>query len=303
MTESEQSAIDISHFESLILIAGISGAGKSKALDVLADLGYFNLENLPVPLLRDFITFSRSAPGRFRKTVLLADIDSRDKLNEFMEFVSKLSPQKGKLHLIFMDCAKDTILKRYSETRRPHPSFDPARDKTLEDAIIRERQRLSPFLERANLLVDTTNLTIHDLKRELKGFCDSLSAEKDRTIRINFLSFGFKYGAPLDCDLVVDVRFLPNPYFMEHLREKDGREPEVASYVKTSPTCEEFLVRYTSLLEFLVPQYIFEGKYYLNIGVGCTGGKHRSVAVAEELSRRIHHEDYLISVKHRDAGR
>lgn len=292
--------IDLSHMDSLVLLAGISGAGKSKALDVLSDLGFFNLENLPVSLVRQFIEFTKSSPGKFRRTVLGVDIDSADKLTEYMGIIEQFSPRHGKVHLIFLDCSNETLIRRYSETRRPHPSFDPIKDSTLEDAILRERNRLLPFREQANLLIDTSNFTIHDLKRELKEFVDSLSSIKEGIIRVNFISFGYKYGVPRECDLVIDVRFLANPYFVDHLREKTGLEADVSAFVLETDASKEFVNRYTSLLEYLLPLYMFEGKYYLNIGVGCTGGRHRSVALSEALAKRIASSDYLIGVKHRD---
>jgi len=279
---------------------GLSGAGKSSAMDLLEDSGYFVVDNLPVPLLNTFLTFSKSGGSRFANTALLLDVDSQDSRTQLMPLLRGSSPRPSNLKVIFLDADSRTIIQRYSETRRPHPSFDPEKDKSLEDTIARERARLQPIKEVADLIVDTTALNIHALKRELRDFLESLGAVSRRHMRVNFLSFGFKRGIPLDCDLIVDVRFLRNPHFVESLRERDGREREVRDYVFASPEASEFVSRYADLLTFLLPKYQFEGKAYLNVGVGCTGGKHRSVAIAEALSSRISGSEYLVSVKHRD---
>jgi UPF0042 nucleotide-binding protein len=202
--------------------------------------------------------------------------------------------------LIFLDADTRSIVRRYSETRRPHPGFDPAKDKSLEETIQRERARLQPIKEAADLVLDTSSMNIHALKRELRDFLQNLGTVSARSMLVNFLSFGFKRGTPIDCDLIVDVRFLKNPHFIEDLREQDGRDQPVRDYVFSSPDAAEFVRRYAELLSFLLPKYQFEGKAYLNIGVGCTGGKHRSVAIAEALSKTIDPSRYLVSVKHRD---
>ncbi len=292
----------ISHISCFLLIAGISGAGKSTALHTLSDLGFYVIDNLPLPLVPAFVQFSRSVPNKFVHTALLLDIDSKEKLEQLLELV-KFLHRPTNLKLMFLDCAKETIIKRYSETRRPHPGFIPEKDKTLEDAILREKETLIPFKEMAHVVIDTTSHTVHDLRREVKAFAESLTSEKKGNVRVNFVSFGFKYGIPLDCDLVVDVRFLPNPHFVPELKEHTGLEASVSDYVLTTVPAQEFVKRYVDLLNFLIPQYVFEGKSYLNIGIGCTGGKHRSVAIAEELVKHISQDGCLLSVKHRDIHR
>ena len=289
----------IDHLQSLIILVGTSGAGKSKALDAISDFGYFNLENVPVELLPQFIEVTKSDPSRYQRLVILPDINSTATLESLLDFIGKVTP-KNHVHCIYLDCADEVIIRRYSETRRPHPCFDPARDKTLEDAIVRERTRLSLFRDRANLLLDTTNWNIHELRRALMSYIESISFSNEHIFRLNFLSFGFKYGLPNDCDLVMDARFLPNPYFIEDLRDKDGTDQAVADYVLQSPECIEFLKRYRDLLSFSLPLYINAGKQYLNVGIGCTGGRHRSVALAESLSKSFAHPGHLVSAKHRD---
>lgn len=292
--------LDANHFQSLILVTGMSGAGKSHALDTLEDRGYYSLDNLPVSLFRQFIEFSKSTPAKFERTALLLDIDSRDKLEELNRALDAIDPKRERVKFVFLEATTETIIKRYSETRRPHPGFDAAKDRSLEDTIQRERSRLQPIREVANVIIDTSRLSVHDLRRELGAFVDSLPFAPGKLMRVNFLSFGFKYGLPIDCDLVVDVRFLPNPFFVEELREKSGLEPAVRDYVLDMPQTKEFTKRYSEMLEFLLPQYAFEGKSYLNIGIGCTGGMHRSVAIAEALRGMVDPQLYLVSVKHRD---
>ncbi|MBN8548006.1 MAG: RNase adapter RapZ [Deltaproteobacteria bacterium] len=293
-------SLDTSHIRSLILVAGMSGAGKSHALDTLEDRGFYILDNLPVPLFRQFIEFSGSTPAKYERTALLLDIDTRDKLAELNKVLDEIDPKRKLIKFVFLEATNETIVKRYSETRRPHPGFDSAKDKSLEDTIQRERSRLQPLREIASIVIDTSNLSVHELRRELGGFVDSLPFAPGKLMRVNFLSFGFKYGLPIDCDLVIDVRFLPNPHFVESLREKTGLEPVVRDYVLETAPAREFTKLYSELLAFLLPQYAFEGKSYLNIGVGCTGGQHRSVAIAEALQTLIDPKLYLVSVKHRD---
>lgn len=288
------------HIRSLILVTGLSGAGKSTAMDLLSDSGYYVVDNLPVPLLEQFLAFSITQEDRYHNTALLLAVDSQDNRTQLLKFLETATP-RSHLKVIFLDADNRSILRRYSETRRPHPGFDPLKDKTLEDTISRERARLQPIKERADLVIDTSTFNIHALKRELREFLLRASGEgSNRALRVNFLSFGFKNGLPLDCDLVVDVRFLRNPHFVEELRERTGLEKEVADYIFASPDAGEFVDKYSTLLEFLLPRYQFEGKAYVNIGVGCTGGKHRSVAIAEALSKRIDSGAFNVSVKHRD---
>ena len=288
--------------QSLIFLVGTSGAGKSKALDALADFGYFNIENVPVELLPSFLEVAQKDPVRYQKLAILPDINSTEKLETLLKFIDTISAshKETKVTSIYIDCADAVIVRRYSETRRPHPCFDPTRDKTLEDSIIRERTRLSLFRDRASLLLDTTNWNIHELRRTLVTFIETIAFSPEHLFRLNFLSFGFKYGLPSDCDIIMDARFLPNPYFITELRDKDGMDAAVASFVLTNPSCQQFMDKYLDLLTFSLPLYINAGKQYLNVGIGCTGGKHRSVAIAESLSKSFDSPLYLVSAKHRD---
>jgi UPF0042 nucleotide-binding protein len=284
----------------LVVLAGLSGAGKSSGLDVLEDNGYFPVDNLPVPLLPEFLTFAGSSGPKYSRTALLVEIDSSTRLQQLMQFIKAIDREQTRVELIFIECNRETILRRYSETRRPHPGFNPVIDKTVGDAIDRERHLLLPFKEAASFVIDSSELTTHDFKRQVRQFIDTLDPAAHRQVRVNFQSFGFKYGLPPECDLVVDVRFLPNPHFVPELKESTGLDTPCAQYVLAQPAAIEFLDRYSALLNYLIPQYINEGKAYINIGVGCTGGRHRSVTLAEELRRRITVADCLLSVAHRD---
>jgi UPF0042 nucleotide-binding protein len=284
-------------FDSLILVTGISGAGKSTAMHLLSDSGYYVVDNLPVPLLRNFLSFSQGAGARFRKTALLVDVDSQESQQLLMPLLSARLPN---VQLIFLDANTPAVVRRYSETRRPHPGFDPALDTSLAEAIQRERVRLQKIKETANFILDTSDLTVHQLKSRLRDFLLSLGTVSAISMRVNFLSFGFKKGVPIDCDLVADVRFLRNPHFVEALRDNTGRDSAVRDYVFSSPDAAQFVEKYSELLRFLLPRYRTEGKAYVNIGIGCTGGKHRSVAISEALASALSSEPFLISVKHRD---
>lgn len=293
----------LGHISSLILLAGLSGAGKSSALHFFADSGFYTIDNLPIALFSDFIDFSRNDASRYGRTALLLDIDSRGKLDDFSKLLASLDRSATRVEMIFLDCRKDTLLRRYSETRRPHPGFRPGEDRTLADAIDRERALLFPLRESANLVIDTSDMNIHELRRSLKAFVDTIAPDRNRRLHVNFLSFGYKYGPPLDCDIVMDVRFLPNPHFVEHLREKTGLESPVSDYVLGFPQTATFLDRFGGLLTELIPQYTFEGKAYLNVGIGCTGGKHRSVSIARALSERLSNLECIVSLAHRDIER
>lgn len=282
------------------MVAGLSGAGKSSAMALLSDCGYYVVDNLPVPLLGQFFDFSRGAVSRYRNTALLIDVDSKESRTQLLSVIQTKGARPSNLKVIFLDADDPSIVRRYSETRRPHPGFDPQKDTTLADTISRERARLQPIKESADFLIDTSSFNIHALRRELREFLDTLGVVGRSNLRINFLSFGFKHGVPLDCDLIVDVRFLRNPHFVDHLRQQDGRDAPVKDYVFETPEAAEFVTRYTDLLSFLLPKYQAEGKAYLNIGIGCTGGRHRSVAIAEALAQKSELSAYLVSVKHRD---
>lgn len=283
----------------LIIVSGLSGAGKSTALHFLSDFGFSVVDNLPVPLLHHFLRFASTQPDRYSQLALLPEIATSNQLEELFSVLKASSSDFLNLEILFLDCSNEVIVRRYSETRRPHPAFDPFRDHSLVDAINRERNLLALFSERATLRIDTSALTIHGLKRELKRFSETLLPVPGM-LRLNLISFGFKYGIPTDCDLIVDVRFLPNPYFVQELRRLSGLDEAVQKYVLEQEHTAEFLTRYQELLAFLIPHYIFEGKSYLSVGIGCTGGRHRSVVITEQLAALTASLELLVGVKHRD---
>jgi RNase adapter protein RapZ len=290
-------------FTSLVFVAGLSGAGKSTAVDILSDQGFYAIENLPIPLVRSFFALARKNPQKFRRSIFLLDIDSAQKCAEFLALLEALVPEGKRgpqIRLLFFDSRNQPIVKRYSESRRPHPFFDPKKDRSLLDTIQRERSLLMPIKERAHLRIDTSEMTIHELKRVLGEFNECLNTPLQPRMRVNFLSFGFKYGVPIDCDVLFDVRFLPNPHFVPKMREHTGLQRGVKAFVLKNSDSKLFLKKTADLLNFLLPRYLYEGKSYLNIGIGCTGGRHRSVVLAESLKPLIKPGKYLVSVTHRD---
>lgn len=289
------------NISSLIILFGITGAGRSSALQYFSDIGYYALDNLPVSLFSEFLDQTKKFPHKYTKTALTLDADFRSGAKELMALIEGVKNPSVKI--VFIDADTETIIKRYSETRRPHPDFDATVDKSLEDTVQRERNVLEPIKFRSHLVLDSSGLSIHDLRRELLKFVASIGLSEGTKLRVNFVSFGFKYGAPRDCDLIVDIRFLPNPYFVEKLRDKAGTDQEVSNFVLDTEDAKEFIEKYSSLLFFLLPKYKLEGKSYLSIGIGCTGGKHRSVAIAEKLAQIVGDSQYSVSVKHRDITR
>lgn len=285
-----------------IIISGVSGSGSSTALKAVADLGFYAIDNLPVALLKEFIELTSSDPKRYSKTVILPELKSPTSVGQFLSLREQIGVKR--FQFIFLDASTECLIKRYSESRRPHPIFNSSKDRSLTDAIQRERNFLIACKEIADFCLDTTTMTVHDLRRKITDFVGQ-SHDNDCQMRVNLVSFGFKYGIPLDCDLIVDVRFLPNPHFIPELRNKTGKDVEVSKFVLDNQVTNQFLDRYTDLLLFLLPKYLFEGKAYLNIGIGCTGGRHRSVTLAEELANRVLSQKdsslrAVISVDHRD---
>ncbi len=275
-------------------------------LDTLSDLGFVVVDNLPVDLLSNFLEFAEKNAERYARCALLLDIKEPESIKTLLASTQNLqnaSSGQARFELLFVDCDTERIINRYSETRRPHPGFRPELDKRLEDTVQREREFLMPLKERATFVLDTTRFNIHQLRREVKSFVDIKAVASSGRMRINLLSFGYKHGVPIDCDLVMDVRFLPNPYFCDHLREKCGSDREVFDYVIQSEDAKGFLRHFEELLSYLIPRYISEGKSYLTIGIGCTGGRHRSVSISEQLASTLKAQNLDVSVKHRDIER
>lgn len=295
----------LSPIGNFVIVSGLSGAGKSAAMDAFADLGFFTIENLPVALLFNFMEFLTRSSSKIKRAAVSVDTDTHIKREQLVSVLSSLGEEKRSPFVFFLDCSNEVIVKRYGQTRRPHPNFNPEKDNTLEDAINRERRRLSSIRDIASLVLDTSELNVHELRREVRTLAESLEPRAERKVRINFVSFGFKHGVPIDCDLLVDVRFLPNPYFVDELKDKTGLDEEVVKFVMAGGGAQILIDQYSGMLKSLLPFYTESGKSYLNIGVGCTGGKHRSVAVSERLADKLRNDldpqGYLVGVKHRDS--
>lgn len=290
----------------VVIITGLSGAGRTSALHVLEDAGFFCVDNLPPRLAPELVAMvdrerepAVSSPdGEVPERVGLGiDVRTGAFLSGAEETIAELEATGHQVQVIFLDCADDVLVRRFSETRRPH-ALAPTGD--LQGAIAGERERLAGLRARADIVIDTTEFTVHDLRHHL---IDYIGRDPDRpSMVVRLLSFGFKYGVPVHADLVFDLRFLPNPHFVDALRPKTGMDPEVSAYVLGAPETQELLRHLRPLLDYALPQYAGEGKAYLTVALGCTGGRHRSVAMAEELGRQLG-ERHEVVVAHRDAQR
>jgi UPF0042 nucleotide-binding protein len=279
-----------------IVLTGLSGSGKSQAIRALEDLGYFCVDNLPttlIPTLADLVR--REGISR---VAIVVDIREKNFLADFSKTFRKLRAMKGlNPALIFLEATHETLVRRFSETRRPHPM---APDKSPAEGIRAERKRMGSIRAMADQIIDTSHLTVHQLRQAFAGV-SGIAREQKTRLSVNLVSFGFKHGIPMDADLVFDVRFLPNPHFVPRLRLKTGRDREVVRFMEQHAVTGELLARLNELLKFLIPQYVAEGKSYLTIGIGCTGGRHRSVMVAETLRKTLAGAPGAkVRVQHRD---
>lgn len=276
-----------------LIITGISGSGKTVVSRFLEDLGYYCVDNLPAKLIPVLVDFWLRKEVEIEKMALVVDMRESGFLKEFPRVLEQIR-QRISPKLIFLDASDETLLKRFSETRRPHPV---ARRKSIIEAIRLERERLEPIKKMADEVVDTSTTTISQLKEVLTH---QLVKKKRPALQIVLVSFGYKYGIPFDADLIFDTRFLPNPFYVDHLREKTGRSQDVRAFVLKSRETKEFLTRLFHFLDYLIPRFIAEGKSYLTIAIGCTGGKHRSVIIADRLRDYLRAKKYDIKVYHRD---
>lgn len=279
-----------------IIVTGMSGAGKSTALKMLEDVGYFCVDNLPVPLVPRLTELLRVPNAEVNKIALGIDIRSGQTFSELEKVLQELSHSDLDYEILFLDSSDEVLIKRYKETRRSHPLVGDGR---VDKGIAEERKRLETLRKSADYVLDTSQMLTRELKRELdKIFVEN---KEFKNLYITILSFGFKYGIPSDADLVFDVRFLPNPYYIEDLRAKTGNDSEVREYVMSNQKADEFLEKLQDMIRFLIPNYIIEGKHQLVIAIGCTGGKHRSVTLANKLYENLREEDgYGIKIEHRD---
>jgi UPF0042 nucleotide-binding protein len=278
----------------LVIITGMSGSGKASVLKAFEDLGYYCVDNLPVELITRFAELAVQSEET-RRTALVVDVREGTKLGKLpaiLKSVRQMIPTK----VVFLEASDAVLLRRFSETRRPHPL---GADAPVKSALKEERRHLSAIRRVANFVIDTSKFNVHELRAHIKERFHEQSPEK--SILVSSVSFGFRHGVPEDADLVFDVRFLPNPHFVPEFRPLTGRHPKVAKYIRSFPQTKEFISRISDLLVYLLPHYIHEGKSYLTIAFGCTGGQHRSVMIAEEVGKHLRRAGYRVKVLHRDS--
>src|SRR5271156_6899268 len=280
----------------LVILTGLSGSGKLSALKAFEDLGYYSVDNLPLELVPRFADLVRQS-AEIKRAALVVDVREGMRLDEFpaiLKKVRKVLPTR----VLFLEAAEEALVRRFSETRRPHPM---GRSETVVKSIRAERRRLDPVRNVADIVLDTTKFNVHDLRAHINSQFER--EETGRGLVISSNSFGFKNGVPTEADLVFDVRFLPNPHFVPEFRKLTGKHPKVAKYVRSFPQTQEFVHRISDLLVYLLPHYIHEGKSYLTVAFGCTGGQHRSVFIAEEMKKRLEAEGHRVKAAHRDMPR
>jgi RNase adapter protein RapZ len=282
----------------VVIITGLSGAGKSYAIKCLEDLGYFCVDNLPTTLIPTFVELCLGSQREIRKIALGVDVREGEYLAHLREILQELRARGHRPEVLFLEAADEVLVRRYLESRRRHPM---AGDGSVGDSIQAERKALAHLREGADRIVDTSALTVHQLRQRLVELYGT-DVRRD-SLTVSLVSFGFKHGIPYDADLVFDVRFLPNPHFVDRFRALDGRESAVAEYVFAQPEAAELMGRLRDLIRFLLPLYRREGKAYLTVAVGCTGGRHRSVAVVEALREDLERQSLTPLIRHRDLGR
>lgn len=279
-----------------VIVTGLSGSGKSETMRALEDMGFYCVDNLPPALITKFAELCYQPNSSIDKVALGIDIRGRKFFEALHESLNYLEKENYEYEMVYLDCNDDVLLKRYKMTRRNHPL---AKDMQIPEGIKMERKIMEPLKELSTCIIDTTNMKPRDLKEEIKKIYSS--GEDNPNLTISVVSFGFKHGILADADLVFDVRFLPNPYYVEELRAKTGDDKEVRDYVMNSKISEEFYVKLLDMIHFLVPQYIEEGKQHLVIGVGCTGGRHRSVTITNLIAEDLSNKGYRVVKKHRDS--
>lgn len=283
----------------LLIITGLSGSGKSRTASILEDIGYYIVDNLPAEMMVKFADFCAASRGQYQRVALVYDVRAGEPFDLLLGTLERLKKGTMDCRMLFLDTDTPTLIARYKETRRSHPLAEEGR--SIEEAATLERSLLAPVREKADIVLDTTALSVGKLRSELIALFGS---ERDRRgIHVDVLSFGYKHGLPMEADLVFDVRFLPNPYYIPELKRKTGLDTPVRDYVFQSEQTHEFLRKLEEMLLFLLPRYNEEGKTVLVLGIGCTGGHHRSVAIAHEISMRLQAAGFDISESHRDISR
>jgi RNase adapter protein RapZ len=280
-----------------MVVTGLSGSGKTHAIHALEDLGYFCVDNLPTQLIPTFAELCTRGEAHLERVAIVVDVRERGFVSQFPPVFRKLRSLPGvEAKLIFLEANRSALVRRFSETRRPHPL---APDRSVSEGIDEERKKMLAIRGMADVIVDTSNLTVHELRDAFGRMTRDESTRADMVVTL--LSFGFKHGAPTEADLVFDVRFLPNPHFVDRLRHLTGRDARVVRFMKQHKVTQDFINRLTEFLRFSLPHYVTEGKSYLTVAIGCTGGQHRSVMIAEALKRTLEHTPGVrLRVKHRD---
>ena len=281
--------------QSLVIITGMSGSGKHTAFNAFEDLGYFCVENLPTSLISRLIQMSDASGGELQELAIVIDVRLGEPLEGFEKLFGEIRQSHTHAKIIFVDASTEVLARRYGETRRLHPL---AQDTTLLEGIRAERRRLASVRTLADLVIDTSDFSVHDLRDFI--YQNFQRTDQEEVLNVSLVSFGFKHGIPHNSELVFDVRFLPNPYFVPALKEQTGNDPSVAQYMLKQPETGEILGRIHDMLEYLLPKYTREGKKYLTISIGCTGGRHRSVLVANELQKRLKKKGRKVNLIHRD---
>ena len=282
----------------IVIVTGMSGSGKSTALRALEDVGFFCVDNLPVALLPKFLEIQTDAASEISKVALVMDLRERYFLERYAEIFSSLKAQGHRIEILFLDAGDEALLRRFRETRRAHPLCERG---TVMEGIALEREKLEALREMADKVIDTSSFNVHQLKEVVQRHFTASASE--RRLVINLMSFGYRYGLPPEADLVLDVRFLPNPYFIEELKNLNGEDEKIEDYVMGWQESRTFLRQLLDMMEFLIPLYEKEGKSSLNVALGCTGGKHRSVVMAKQLARYFAGKNYLMNLTHRDIHR
>ena len=288
---AEKSGIEVA------VVTGLSGAGRSTAAKCLEDLGWFVVDNLPPELIATMVELGAQARGAITRVAVVMDVRSRAFTEDLAAIIKDLDARGYKPRVLFLEATDDVLIRRFEAVRRGHPMQGDGR---LQDGIEAERILLTPLKQEADLVLDTSALSIHQLRAKIE---DTFGTEAASRTRVTVLSFGYKYGLPMDADLVMDVRFLPNPFWVPELRHQSGQDLDVADYVKSQPGAEEFLTSYVPMLVSVAEGYLREGKRFMTIAVGCTGGKHRSVAMSEEIALRLRDSGLDTKASHRDLGR
>ena len=283
----------------ILIISGLSGGGKSKAASFLEDMGFYIVDNMPAAMILKFAEFCASGNGRYDRVALVYDVRTANNFDELFGVLDQLKRMDGVCHMLFLEASPETIIKRYKETRRRHPLAD--RVDTVAEAVQMEVDMMAPVRQRADYVINTTHTSTAQLRSELLRLFDGKDEKGGLAVMVT--SFGFKYGLPMEADLVFDVRFMPNPFYIDELRRKTGLDAPVAEYVFGFPQTGDFMKRLLDMLDFTLPLYAEEGKTNLVIGIGCTGGHHRSVAVTHALAEHIRSQGYAVTEAHRDISR